>query len=337
MNKGYYLQVFYLLAITSVLLLIPTSCTYDYFEDETNYEVYVPKADKDLRTETYSIEDLSIFIYNDVLNKERYSYNPFAENARSMSGNFNFRLYPGSYAVYCFTNVQETNFQNLNTYNEARFDLQQYTDGSYKEPSAIYVEYKTPTIHFPGPLVSDTALFERKYVGRICVAFKNLTKLDASLTQANIKEIRIEASGIGVKQYLSALTDSVNTRSSRNSINDKMQLKSKIFDIDYKDFEFGIQNYYFPSPDLSGEGSEQMEPIALKISFIGQSDNVLFNLDTRITNKAGDPIVLHMNETLVVEVDGNNIQILRLDDLEEWNPQIEQEGESGPGSGGLGV
>lgn len=336
MNKDYYPQALCLLAILSILLFIP-SCTYDYFEDETNYEVYVPKADKDLRTETYGIEDLSIFIYNEGLKKERYSFSPFAENARSLSGNFNFRLYPASYTVYCFTNVQEADFQNLNTYSEARFDLQQFTDGYYKEPSAIYVEYKTPTIHFPGPIVSDTARFERKYVGRICVAFKDLIKLDPLLTQANIKKIQIEASGIGVTQFLSALTDSINTRSARNSVDDKMLLNSEVFDVEYKDFDFGIQNYYYPSPDLSKEGRE--EPIVLKLRFWGQSDNELSSpLTIRVADKkTGKPIVLHTNETLVVEVDGNDIQILSLDDPEKWNSQIEDEGNSGPGGGGIGV
>jgi len=335
MNKGFYPQVFSLLAVLSVLLLIP-SCTYDYFEDETNYVVYVPKADKELRTETYSIEDLSIFIYNDGLYKEKYSHSPFAENARSMSGNFNFRLYPGSYNVYCFTNVEEVSFENLNTYNEARFDLQQLTDGTYEEPSAIYVERKTPTITFPGPVVIDTTLFERKYVGRICVAFKELTKLRPFLTYNNIKEIQIEASGIGVTQYLSALTDSVNTRSSRNNVEDKMWLIAETFEIEYKDFDFGIQNYYFPSPDLSVEGREN-EPIVLKLSFVSQSGDILYIQSVRVADKTGKPIVLHMNETLVVEIDGNNIQVLSLDDPEQWNPQIEEEGNSGPGSGGIGV
>lgn len=335
MNKSYYSQTFCLLVVLSALLFIP-SCTYDYFEDETNYVVYVPKADKDLRTETYSIQDLSIFIYNDGLKKEKYSHSPFAENARSLSGNFNFRLYPGSYNAYCFTNVQEISFQDLNTYNEARFDLQRLTDDFFQEPSAIYVEHKAPTINFPGPVVSDTALFEHKYVGRICVAFKDLTELDPSLTYANIKEIEIEASGIGTIQYLSLLTDSINTRSSRSTIEDKMLLKSKVFDVKYKDFDFGVQNYYFPSPDLSAEGREH-EPIALELRFISQSGDMLSNLTIPIADKTGTPIVLHMNETLVVEVDGNNIQILKLDDPEDWNPLIEQEGDSGPGSGGIEI
>jgi len=335
MNKRHSSQAFYLLAL--IFLFSVSSCTYDYFEDETNYEIYVPKADRNLRTDTYSIEDLSIFIFNETLVKDRYSHNPFTENARSMAGNFNFRLFPGTYSVYCFTNVQDIYFQNLNTYNEARFDLQQYTDGFYKEPSAIYVDYKEPTIEFPGPVLSETAYFEQKYVGQICIAFKNLTQLSPSLTKANIKEIQIEASGIGVTQYLSALTTIENTRSSRLSADNKMKLASKPFDVDYKDFEFGVQNNYYPSPDLSAEGREN-EPIVLKLKFVGQSGEMLYDTFTvGIKDKTGKPIVLHMNEILIVEVDGNNVQVLRLDDPEQWNPKIESEDESRPGGGGIGV
>lgn len=334
MNKGYYPQIFFLLAILSVLLLIP-SCTYDYFEDETNYEVYVPKADKDMRTDEYSIEDLDIFIYDDVLSKERHSSTPFEENTRSMRGNFNFRLFPNSYNVYCFTNTQDIDFYDLDTYSQARFDLQQSTDGTYyKEPSAIYVEHKAPTINFPGPLVSDTVLFESKYVGRICVAFKNLTEVSTLLTQANIKEIRIEATGIGTTQYLQMLTDSINTRSSRKTPNDKMKLVSEVFDLEYKDFSFGIQNYFYPSPDLSKEGYPD-EPIVLDMNFIDHSDNVLFVLSVAVVDNAKKTMILHMNETLIVEVDGYNIQVLHLDDIEDWDSQIDVEGGSGSGSNGI--
>lgn len=333
MNKEYYLRFSCLLLVVCTLLVV-SSCTYDYFEDETNYVVYVPKADKDMVTETYRIEDLSIFIYNDALYKERHSTSPFGENPRSRVGNFNFRLYPGNYSVYCFTNLENFHFENLHTYDQAKFNLEQHTDGTYKEPSAIYVDYKDPTINFPGPVVTDTAFFEQKYVGRICVAFKNLSRVDPSLTYANVKEVKITASGIGVTQYLSMLTTVSDTRSSRNSTNDRMRLTAGTFDIEYKDFEFGIQNYYYPSPDLSGEGRDY-EPISLMLNFVDHSDNILSSLTVDIVDENNVPIVLHMNETLIVEVDGNKIHVLRLDDPEAWNPQIEVEEGSRPGEGGV--
>lgn len=331
MNKGYYSRA---LSLASVFLLFISSCTYDYFEDETNYVVYVPKADKNLRTETYSIDELGIYIYSgDALNKERYSYQPFTENPRSEVGNFNFRLYPGSYEVYCFSNLQEIKLQEQETYSRAGFCLAQAADGTYKEPPAIYVDYLTPTIHFPGPAVYDTAYFERKYVGRICIAFKNLIRIDPRLSDTNIKEIEIEATGIGVRQYLTSLSDSINTRSTRDNRDDMMRLSSTPFSLSYKDFTMGVQNYYFPSPDLSAEGAAN-EPISLQLKFKGSGGEVLATLAVSVIDDAGQPIVLHTNETLIVEVDGNIVKVFELISPEQWNPIIEQEPGTGPGGGG---
>lgn len=203
----------------------------------------------------------------------------------------------------------------------------------YKEPSAFYMDHDNPTIHFPGPVVYDTARFERLYVGRICVAFKNLSKIENSLTYSNIKKIEITASGVGVTQYLSAVSDSVNTRSARFSTDDEMKMIAEPFSVQYKDFEFGIQNYYFPSPDLRGEGRES-EPIRLRLRFINQNNQSISSLNISVVDSNNTPIVLHMNETLVVEVDGNNIQVVRLAKPADWNPVIESDDGSSPGSNG---
>jgi hypothetical protein len=310
-----------------------SSCTFDYFEDETNYVVYVPKADRNRWTENYRIENLDMLIYNGDLSKEKHSVYPFTETSRSRVGNFNFRLYPGSYSVFCFTNAGSVDFHDIGHIDNARFQLRQLEGGAYNEPAAIYVDHAAPTIHFPGPVVNDTARFERLYVGRICIAFKNLLKIDPSLTFSNIKRVEIEAGGVGVAQHLSLLTDSLNTRSTRFEVNDKMKLTAEPFSVQYKDFEFGIQNYYFPSPDLSRENRES-EPIHLLLRFVGNNGNFLSSLNISVVDQTNSPVILHMNETLVVEVDGNHIQVLRLSDLEDWNPVIESEDESSPGAGG---
>lgn len=333
MNKESYSWA---LSLVSVLLFFLSSCTYDYFEDETNYVVYVPKANKNLRTETYKIEELGISIYSgDRLDKERYSCHPFSENARSAMGNFHFRLYPGNYEVYCFTNTQKVNFYEQGVCSRVGFCLQQSADGTYQEPSVIHVERLTPTILFPGPVVTDTVRFERRYVGCICIAFKNLTQLNPELSDNNIKEIEIEASGIGVNQYLQVLSDSVSTRSSCLGKEDKMRLTSVPFPLEYKDFQTGIQNYYFPSPASSGNADDDY--ILLKLRFKGHNNEVLSVIEIPVVDREGRPVVLHMNETLVVEVNGNNTQVLSLGGPEQWNPLIEQEPGSGTGSNGTEI
>ncbi|MFV0419695.1 MAG: hypothetical protein ACK5KT_13320 [Dysgonomonas sp.] len=310
------------------------SCTYDYFEDESNYVVYIPKADENKITDTYKIDDVSILIYNDNLEKERYSYYPFDENARTKAGNFNFKLFPGEHSVYCFTNIPEISFSDIDAYSTARFSLKQDENGYYEEPPVIMLENRKPIIRFPGPVVIDTAWFDTKYVGRICVAFKNLTNLNPALTLDNIKKVEILAQGVGVVQYLSEITDISNTRSSKYNTNDKMKLTSQLYENPYQDYEFGFANYYFPSLVSSTPGGAT-EPISLELSFLNSNNQpittpLVVDLINRTTNEA---IILHMNETLMITVDGNNIQILHLDDPHDWDPNIEPGGNNTPGGG----
>ncbi|MDR1501826.1 MAG: hypothetical protein LBT43_05160 [Prevotella sp.] len=323
--------------ILSVCICFAPSCTYDYFEDESNYVIYVPKADMNTRTDTYKINDISIFIYNSNLEKERYSSYPFEDNARTRVGNFNFKLFPGEHSVYCFTNISGVNFSEIDAFSTARFGLKQNEEGYYEEPSVIFLESMKPFIHFPGPVVTDTAWFEKKYVGRICVAFKNMTNLNSSLTFSNIKKVEILAKGVGVTQYLSQIeiTDPLDTRSSRNSIDDKILLTSQLSENPYPDFDFGFDNYYFPS--LSPVDGVT-EPISLQLSFLDENNDIISTLAIDLIDRVtGEATILHMDETILVTVDGNNIQILRLEDPSDWNSDIESGGNNTPGGGGTEI
>lgn len=317
------------LIIIICLVSIMSSCTYDYFEDETNYVIYVPKADKNLRSDTYKIEDLSILVFKTDIEKEKYSTYPFTENARSQQGNFNFRLYPGEHTVFCFTNMENIELSNLSSLNTATLALKKSDEGYYSEPPCIYSEQAAPYINYPGPVVRDTVQFNKQYVGSICVVFKRLTKISDNLTFDNIKKVNILAKGVGTIQNLAQITDSINTRSTRYTTLDKMKMEATLYQNPYKDFDFGFRNYYFPSPQDTEDSSE---PMILTIDLIGANNNILYSLDTEIIDDNSKPIVLHMNETLIVEIDGNDVQVLRLGNIKDWSPNIESGGNSSPGN-----
>lgn len=326
-NKYKYLSKLCLISIITFMCFV-SSCTYDYFEDETNYVVYVPKADENKVTNgQYQINDVRILIYGDVgFEKHTHVDIPFFDNPRYKVGNFYYRIYPGQHNVFCFSNTTGIDFRDLDIFTDAYFELTQTDNNIYTSPPRALLDTKMPIITYPGPLVIDTAHFERKYVGQICVAVKNMQKINSSLTSANISSVRIIATNVGVKQSLSSITDSINTRSTRNNINDKIILTSNIskdLPIEFSSYEFGFANYYFPSLDPISEGVTNEIPIELNVSFLDASGNVIgSSIDVALYDDNFNPRVLHMNETIWIGLDGNNIHVFTINSPLEWNPII---------------
>lgn len=333
-------NLFYLVSLFA-FIFISSSCTYDYFEDETNHVVYVPKADVNKRTEDYNVGDVKILIYNlSTLQRERFSISPFEENARARVGNFNFKLFPGEHKTYCFSETSNIQFFDQDAYNTAGFGLRptdntKSTGINYQMPPVLLLDLKYPKILFPGPVVIDTAYFEHKYVGRICVAMKNLTNINSSLLYDNIKKIEVLAKNVGTKQDLSKITDSIETRSGRYSVNDEILMTTKLYKNPYEGFDFGFENYYFPSLDGTADELPKDLAIELDIRFYDANNNILQTLFVPIIDRSNGnvPVILHMNETILVKVDGNDVTILRLGNPEPWDENVRPGEDQTPGGG----
>lgn len=349
MNYKYkYTNRFCLIFIITFMCLV-SSCTYDYFEDETNYIVYVPKADHNKLSESggnYLIKDVKILIYEDPnFGLERHTYIdvPELKDPRYKVGNFGYRIHPGDHDVFCFSNITSIEFKDTDLLNDAYFELTQATEtNTYNAPSRILLDKKEPFIIYPGPVITDTAYLDHKYVGQICFAMKNMQVLSPALTYDNVASVRIVASNVGTKQSLSSITDSINTRSTRNNINDKIVLTStleKNLPPAFSNYDYGFKNYYFPSLDSSLEGISGEIPIEFVISFLDASDNVITSLNTSLVDSSYNPRVLHMNETIWIGLDGNDITIITIGAPEEWNSDIlaGEGNESGAGDGGINM
>ncbi len=313
-------------------LIFFASCTYDYFEDETNYVVYAPKANSELMTDEYRIGDIRIYIYNETLGRQKSASYPFQENARIKFGNFNFRLFPGSYSTYCFANTAGIDFYGTDALQDALFGLPESQNNEYRYPASLagfLTEVKNPEIKYPAPVKTDTAYFDRRYSGRISVAFERLAELNPLLTYDNIKGVKVEATGVGTYQSPALLTDSIHTRSSRYSPADKVAMECITYEEPLEGYDFGIDAYFFPSLSDEGEGSI---PITLSMDFIGHDGNSIhaFSLSLRDYTK-NETIILHMNQTIYLSTDGRNTFVLEIGGPEPWNPEIEGGDDDGIG------
>ncbi|SCD19805.1 putative membrane protein [Proteiniphilum saccharofermentans] len=315
-----------IILITSLIFF--ASCTFDYFEDETNYMIYAPKACAELRTDDYRIEDIHIYIYKEMLEKQKTACFPFQENPRMKMGYFNFRLYPGSYLSYCFADTEGLSFNDVESYRSAVFGLPESDNGEYHYPGSLTefsVNVINSEIEYPAPIKTDTVLFNKRYSGRICIAFEKLTDINPLLTYNNISSIKIEATGVGTYQNLALLTDSIHTRSGRYTPSDKVMMECIPYENPLEGYleryDFGIDGYFFPSLNDEEEGSS----ITLWMDFIDHDGNSIHAFPLGVSE------TLHMNQTIYIGTDGVSTVVLEIDGPEQWDPGIEH------GDGGMGI
>ncbi len=280
-----------------VTTLFLTSCTYDYFEDETNYQVFVPEV------LNRTVSDCHVLVYNDagVLVATRYAVSPWTETPRMASGLFGFRLQPGAYKVYCYTNTDSVSFIDKQNLDNSAFVLQSSSSGQhhYVQPLDILFQKFVPVIEHPGILKTDTASLEH-YTGRITVRFKNFPG-DVS----RIKNVQLLAENVSVMQYLNN-----DTLASRLTSDDRMyhigglpvQKHAGILEVEHR---------YLPS--LEGE------TMRLNYTFLAEDGTVINHLPIEVQDKTGLPIRLLYGRHIIIEIDSYTVMSIS---IVGWNEDI---------------
>ncbi|MEG0039173.1 MAG: hypothetical protein RR711_08370 [Bacteroides sp.] len=274
-----------------------TSCTYDYFEDETNYIVFVPEVMNN------TVSDCRVMVYNEagMLVKVRYASSPFDKDPRIAKGQFAFRLpVGGTYKVYGYTNTDSLLFTDSSSLDQAAFRLSDNVSGKqrYNQPPDLFVEKLTPSIIRPGYLYVDT-LQTQRYTGRITVRFR---KLPAYASQ--IKSVRLSAQGIASKQHLK--DDTWPTRLSEN-------------DVMYHQGELGSQ----PDPNMLEVDYRYFPSIQngftkLNLTFLDAAGNTLSSIPVEVVDpKTQVPLRLLSGQRIIIEIDSGfvvNISVVGWDE-----------------------
>lgn len=262
-------------------LLFYSSCTYDYFEDETNYILYVPEV-KD-----GNVTNCSILVYGEsgqlVGNKSMNKRD--VKDPRMKEGLFAFRLFPGNYSVYCYTNTDSVLFSDINNISESAFSLKKnkLAVDHYVQPSKILFDKKWPSIVHTGVLKKDTAQIGH-YTGRVTIRFKNFP-----LNVSDVDAVELEGTNIGTVQYLKTdtLTTSV-TDADKMLHRDPIpeQFNSEYMELDYR---------FFPSIVDKG--------MLMNFKFIGENDNVLMSFPVNLIDAEGTPLRLLHGQRIIIEID----------------------------------
>ncbi len=292
MSKNGLLVVLFTLVTT---LLWFTSCTYDYFEDETTYQVFVPEVLNN------TVSDCRVLVYNTTgaLVATRYAaYPDWNKDPRMATGLFSFKLPPGEYDVYCYTNTDSLRFVEDHHIESSAFVLKEHPFDAnyYVSPSDIhYQKYEAVVVKHPGLLVTDTVDLKR-YTGRITVRFKNFPA-DAS----RIKNVQLRAEGVSVMQYLKE-HESVASRlttTSRQTESDRMyhldalpvQTSADILEVDHR---------YMPSIENV--------LMTLNYTFLANDGLTVIHVPVDVKDKdTGQPLRLMSGERIIIEVDSYTV------------------------------
>lgn len=291
-----------LFAIVTIIISY-TSCTYDYFEDETNYIVFVPEVyDKTVR-------DCRVMIYNEagVLVGEKSATAPFDKDPRIQIGQFAFRLQqPGDYKVYCYTNTDSLTFAETGSFDRASFKMN-LIEGSdnYMQPSDMYFQKLEHTVEHPAFLIVDTTDIKR-YTGRITVRYKNFPAYLADLSK--VEKIHTTAEGIGTKQYIK-----LDTLTTRSGPTDVMSHFSTPLDRGADRIE--IDNRFFPSIEDTLS--------VLNFELFDSNDERVINLSLEVADfDTQIPLRLLHGRRMIIEVDRYTIINVSVVD---WDADVQEE------------
>jgi hypothetical protein len=268
-----------LLGVTAACL--STSCTYDYFVDETNYRVYVPGVANG------TISDCFVAVYDEKgqLMRSRRTGLPESDPRVAM-GIFSFQLPPGKYTAYCYANGEEIQIAGEKSEEHAFIAMKPLASpaNAYAQPSEVNYQILETEIKPDYKLKTDTAVLVR-YVGRITVHFKNLP-----LSLGQVARVQAEALGVATRQFFP-----------RDTLTTRFTASDYMFD----DFEFipfaspdewAVTRRYFPS--IPGQA------MRVQFHFIDAAGRVITTIPVDIIDtKTGTPLTLHRGEHLIVEVD----------------------------------
>lgn len=302
MRKQWLLIVFFTACIASIFSY--TACTYDYFEDETNYIVYIPEV-KDK-----TVDGCRVMVYNKsgllVGNK---STETSTTDAKISLGLFTFRLPVGDYKVYCYANTNEVAFSDEGSYETSALNLcSNETGDTYLQPSDIFFDILEHTVQHPGILVSDTAAIER-YVGRITVRFKNLP-----FNITNLANIELLAQGVATRQYLKH-----DTLTTYIADGDVMKHTDELSTISLSGGVLEVDHRYFPSVENAYQ--------TLDFKFFDSSGAQVGRIPVGVADPDTNiPMRLYYGKRLIIEVDRYLISTIQ---LVGWDEDIKTGGNVG--------
>lgn len=167
------------------LIFALTSCSYDYFEDENNFRLYVPQiADGSIQNfyVAFHAQDGSHTITRELTA-------PFDKDDLMKRGILKFKLFPGQYSVSCFADYAPGSITVGNTFDDSYKHAIDLNNNLYQPPHTNPRSVLTTAMAYPmgHPDSRDSVAIDigenRRFKGTVIISFTELpevvTRIDA--------------------------------------------------------------------------------------------------------------------------------------------------------------
>lgn len=282
-----------------LMTLIGTvSCTYDYFEDDMNYKVYVPEFKE------RSIRNCRVLVWNaetGTLVGDRFATVGQTGDNVVDAGIFAFRIPPAKYKTCVLTDTDSIGFSDIPDLGSAFFSLDRRENGSFREPDYMQFDYIDRELVAQGMIVTDTARLEQ-YPGILKVRYRG-----TDVPAESLKRAVMRLSGIGTEQKISLDTITSGPEDAYTTY-DFREITPWPQAAEGAKFEFS--GFLFPTVE------DRL--MYLSLDMIGENGSTIHSYRFALTNKESSPIRILHGMTYIIDIYNEGFIIT----IEGWDDTI---------------
>lgn len=265
-----------------------SSCTYDYFEDEMNYKIYVPEFREK------SIKDCSILLWNiddNSLAGEWYSKTSAPQDALIRDGLFYFRLRPGNYKAHIIANLDSVNIFERTSFQDATFAFDANNQKVRLAPYPFKNDYVEREIKAIGQQIVDTAHISR-YPAQLIVHYHG-----AGLNPSLCKSIRMTLKNVSTVHNISVGSPDL----SMEEVEHNYEFTDLVpFPSDADGAMFSVGGFLFPTHP------EQVVQLSLSYNDEKGEPILAYNFQLMDSSNPGHPLKFGRGEDVIIDIYGSS-------------------------------
>lgn len=285
-------------AIGLAMLVTFSSCTFEYFEDEMNYKVYVPEFKQKL------VENCRVILWNTATGEKAgdiFAMSNQTEDNVLEQGIFAFRVGPGSYRACVLTDVDSVGHYGTEDLQLSSFALDRKDNSVFKAPRSMLFDYIERTLIAQGQEVCDTAKVEL-YPAKLTVRYRG-----NDVPAETCRKARMRLTNIATEQrvMLDTLTSGV-----RDAKTDYIFDNVEAYPLSGDGARFEVSGLLFPTVEN--------EMLKLHIEFKDAASRVIAAYAFSLSTRDSKPLRIFHSQHVIIDIYNEGFMIT----IRGWDDHI---------------